>query len=154
MGREWPLGAVGADREPDQITFNEEGGMRISANESGASTIKIMFLLVVLFLIFHVGFKLIPMYMDYERMKDEMAIKASTAQVWKDEEMLADLVRKAKELELPLGPQNFVLKRDEERHTMKISTMWDVEVHFLFDVYVRTYRFAPIAEEDYSKTRR
>jgi hypothetical protein len=128
--------------------------MRISANESGSSTMKIMLLLVVLFLIFHVGFKLIPMYMDYERMKDEMSIKASVAQVLKDEEIRADLVKKAKELELPLGPEDFVLTRNEDQRKMTIRTMWDVEVHFLFDVYVRTYHFAPIAEEDYSKTRK
>ena len=128
--------------------------MHVLSNEKGASRFKIFMWFLLLFLVMHVAVKIVPMYMDYERMKDEMAIKASTAQVWKDEEILTDLVRKAKELELPLGPQNFVMKRNEDRHTMKISTMWDVEVHFLFDAYVRTFHFAPIAEEDYSKTRR
>jgi hypothetical protein len=128
--------------------------MNIPRNEKGTTTIKIAIVLGVLFLIFHVGYKLAPMYMDVERMKDEMAIKASVAQVLKDEEIRADLVKKAKELELPLGPENFVLKRDEQRRFMTISTSWEVEVHFLFDVYVRTFHFAPVVSEDYSKTRR
>jgi len=119
-----------------------------------SGTLKTLFVLAVLFVVIHVGYKLIPMYMDYERMKDEMSIKASTAQVWKDEEILSGLVQKAKELELPLGPQNFILKRDEERHTMTISTAWDVEVHFLFNVYVRNYHFSIIADEDYTKARK
>jgi hypothetical protein len=134
--------------------FAEEGCMRIFLNDAGATSVKVLFWLVLLFLVIHVGYKLVPMYMDYERMKDEMAIKASTAQVWKDEEIIAELVRKAKELELPLGPENFVLKRDAERHMMTISTAWDVEIHFLFDVYVRTFHFAVTAEEDYTKARR
>lgn len=119
-----------------------------------SGTLKTLFVLAVLFIVIHVGYKLVPMYMDYERMKDEMSIKASTAQVWKDEEILGAVVQKAKELELPLGPENFIIKRDEERHTMTISTAWDVEIHFLFDVYVRTFHFSITADEDFSKARR
>lgn len=119
-----------------------------------AGTLKTLFVLFVLFVVIHVGYKLIPMYMDYERMKDEMMIKASVAQVLKDTEILADLVKKAKELDLPLKEESFVLKRSEERHMMTISAAWDVEVHFLFDAYVRTYHFAPVAEEDYTKMRK
>ena len=128
--------------------------MSIHENETGASTIKILLVLVILFLIIHVGYKLIPMYMDFERMKDEMSIKASLAQLLKDEEIRADLVKKAKELELPLREENFLLKRDEGRHTMTISTTWDVEVHFLFNIYVRTFHFEPVVHEDYSRGRR
>jgi len=119
-----------------------------------SGTLKTLFVLAVLFIVIHVGYKLIPMYMDYERMKDEISIKASTAQVWKDDEIRTGLVQKAKELELPLGPENFILKRDEERHTMTISTQWDDEVHFLFNVYVRNYHFSIIADEDYTRARK
>lgn len=128
--------------------------MRITSNEAGASTIKVWFWLIVLFLVIHVGYKLVPMYMDYERLQDEMGIKASVAQVLKDEEILAELVKKAKELELPLTAESFVLNRNEDRHTMKISTAWDVEVHFLFGAYVRSFHFAPVAEENYDRARR
>ena len=128
--------------------------MRSTSNEAGASTIKVWLWLIVLFLVIHVGYKLIPMYMDYVRLEDEMGIKASVAQVFKDEEILADLAKKARELELPLTAENFVLKRNEERHTMTISTVWDVEVHFLYGAYVRMFHFAPVAEEDYSRTRK
>lgn len=128
--------------------------MRILTNENGAGSLKVWLWLITLFLTIHVGYKLIPMYMDYERMKDDMGLKASTAQVMKDEEIRGYLVRKAMELELPLKDESFVLKRDEDKHTMTISAEWDVEVHFLFDAYIRTFHFAPVAEEDYTKTRR
>ncbi len=126
--------------------------MRIRGNEGGMISFKVLFILTVLFLIGHVGYKLVPMYMDFYRMEDEMTSQASVAQVLKDEEIMANLVKKTKALDLPLKEENFVLKRDEERHRLLISTAWDVEVHFLFDVYVRTFHFAPQADEDYLKT--
>lgn len=123
-------------------------------NEAGASYLKLFLVLALLFILIHVGYKLIPMYMDFERMKDEMAIRASVAQVLKDEEIKSDLVKKAKELDLPLNESNFILKRNEGQHTMTISTAWEVEVHFLFNIYIRTFTFAPVISEDYSITRR
>ena len=125
--------------------------MCVFRDETGTGRIKLLIVLVLLFLVIHVGYKLIPMYMDFERMKDEMAIKASVAQVLKDEEIKADLVKKAKELELPLREGNFILKRDEGRYTMTIITAWEVEVHFLFNLYVRTFTFAPVVEENYAR---
>ena len=119
-----------------------------------AGTLRVIFGLAVLFVILHTGYKLVPMYMDYERLKDDMSVKASMAQVLKDDEIRADLVKKAQELDLPLGPQNFLINRNEEKRVMTISTQWEVEVHFLFDAYVKTYTFTPRAEEDYSRGRK
>jgi len=128
--------------------------MHIRGNESGVSTIKMLVILSIAALVVYVGYKLLPMYIDFERMKDEMQIKASMAQVLKDEEILADLIKKAKELELPLGPENFILRRDDDHHRMMIKTMWDVEVHFPFDVYVRNYHFEPVADENTQRVRK
>jgi hypothetical protein len=78
-----------------------------------------------------------------------MIVKAGVAQVLKDEEILRDLENKAKDLDLPLKAENFVLQRDDERRRMKISTKWDIEVVFLWGVYTRTFHFQPVAEERY-----
>jgi hypothetical protein len=95
------------------------------------------------------------MYMDAERMKDEMATKARLAQTLKDDEIMVDLVKKAKELDLPLGQEDFVLMRDDDKRRMKISTKWNVEVKFFFDVYppytTRVFHFEPVIQEDYSR---
>jgi hypothetical protein len=105
--------------------------------------------LLVLFLVVHVAVKVIPVYMDYYRMEDEMKVKASVSQVLKDEEILKDLENKAKELDLPLTQDSFIVKRDTERRKMKISTKggWNVEVTFLWGAYVRTFHFEPVVEE-------
>ncbi len=122
--------------------------MRIFLNDKGASSFKVYFFLILLFLVIHVGIKVVPMLMDYSRMKDEMSSKASVAQVLKDEDILVDLVNKAKELDLPLTADSFIIQRDQDRRRMKISTQWDVEVTFLWGAYVRTFHFEPTVDED------
>lgn len=125
------------------------------SNEKGMVSFKVLFWLLVLFIVVHIAIKVVPLYIDSERMKDEMAVQAGLAQTLKDDDILWDLVRRAKELELPLGPENFVLIRDEDNHRMKISTNWDETVHFFFDVYppytTKTYHFEPIIESNYTR---
>jgi hypothetical protein len=130
--------------------------MNILANQNGASRFKVFLWFLVLFLAVHVAVKVIPVFMDYAKMEDEMKVKASVSQVLKDEEILKDLEMKAKELDLPLTQNSFVLKRDTERRKMKISTKggWDVEVNFLWGAYVRTFHFEPVVEEGFMQVMR
>ncbi len=129
--------------------------MRILFRENGVSRIKVLVWLVLLFAAIHIAVKLVPMYMDYWGMEDEIKARVATAQDAKptDDEILASLTKKAKDLDLPLGQQNFIVTRNEERHIMKISTAWDVEVHFFWDICgaycVKTYHFQPSAEGPY-----
>jgi hypothetical protein len=123
--------------------------------EKGMISLKALLILLALFVVVHLSIKLVPMYIDAERLKDEMSVKAGLAQNLKDEEILHDLAKKAKELGLPLGPEDFTLLREEEKNRMKISTKWDVTVHLFFDVYppytTRAYHFEPVIQEDYSR---
>ena len=139
---------MGADRFSDQIAGEVEK-MPIFLNEKGASKFKVYLFFLFLFLVIHVGVKVVPLYMDYERMKDEMTTKAGVAQVLKDNEILIDLVKKAKDLDLPLTAESFVLQRDEDRRRMEISTRWDVEVNFLWGAYIRTFPFEPVVNESF-----
>jgi hypothetical protein len=127
--------------------------MRILGDKAGVSKLKVLIVLAVLGLGFNEGIKYLSVQLDYQRMKDAMAAKASVAQVLKDDEIIADLAGKAKELGLPLAGENFLLTRDIERRTMTIRTAWDVEVHYLWGLCggpcIRTYHFEPVAEESY-----
>jgi hypothetical protein len=123
--------------------------MQFFLNEKGTSKFKVYLFFLFLFLIIHVGVKVVPMYMDYEEMKDEMTTKAGLAQVLKDDQILLDLVKKAKDLDLPLTAESFVLQRDEDRRRMKISTRWDVEINFLWGAYIRTFHFEPVVNENF-----
>jgi len=129
--------------------------MPVLAKDSGMISLKVVFVLLLLFIVIHTGAKVIPMYIDAEAMKDEMVAMARFAQTTKDEEILIDLAKKAKELGLPLGPDDFKLMRDDDSRRMKISTAWDVEIHFFYDLYppytVRTFHFRPVIQEDYAR---
>lgn len=125
--------------------------MQSLLNEKGGSRLKAYLFFVFLFLVIHAGIKIVPMYMDYARMKDEMTVKAGVAQVLKDEEIVKDLVNKAKELDLPLTAESFILNRDTDRRRMAIRTKggWDVELNFLWGAYTRTFHFEPAVEESF-----
>jgi hypothetical protein len=122
---------------------------------NGMISLKVLFVLLIIFCVLHVSFKLVPMYIDAEGMKDEMVTRARFAQTFRDEDILNRLAAKARDLGLPLGRDNFKLLRSETDKRMKISTAWDVEVHFFFDIYppytVKTFHFAPVIEEDYTR---
>lgn len=121
--------------------------MRLKGNERGVSMLKVWFWLIALGLVIYAGVKIAVPYIDFERMKDEMTTKARLAQVLKDEEVRAALVAKAKELDLPLGPEHFVIQRDEAKQRMYIAAAWDIEVHFPYDVYVWNHHFDAVADE-------
>jgi len=127
---------------------------RIS-KDSGSISFKVIFVLLLLFIVIHIGVKVIPIYITAESMKDEMVTKARFAQTVKDEEIVTGLAKKAKELGLPLEAEDFKLLRDEDRHRMKIGTAWDVTIYFFYDLYppytTRTFHFRPIVEEDYTR---
>ncbi len=130
--------------------------MSMLSKDRGGISPKALFILFLLFIVVHVAVKLVPMCIDAERLKDEMTVKARLAQTLKDEEILLDLAKKAKELDLPLGKDDFKLLRNEESRNMTISTKWDVTVRFFFDVYppytTKVYHFEPIIKENYSRT--
>ena len=163
------------------------------SNEQGASRFKVFFWVALLFLVVHVLLKVIPMYMDFYRLEDEMKMKAGAAgQGLKDDEILRDLEKKAKEgeirfienkrfagseprhdiswknateelhfllldslkkkakeVDLPLTQDSFIISRSEDGHITNIVTKggWDVEVNFLFGAYIREFHFEPTAVE-------
>jgi len=128
--------------------------MKMIGNESGVSKLKVLIIIALLGAVIHVGIKYLSVRLDFERMKDTMDIKASAAQVLKDEEILADLAAKAKELDLPLKGENFLIIRDDDKRKMIIKTAWDVEIHYFGglcgDLCVQEYHFAPVAEASLS----
>jgi hypothetical protein len=125
--------------------------MRMILNERGGSRFKVYAFFVFLIIAVHVALKVVPMYMDYGKMQDEMTTKAGLAQILKDDEIVRDLAAKAKELDLPLTADSFILNRDTDRRRMSISTKggWDVELKFFGGYYTRTFHFEPSVEENF-----
>jgi hypothetical protein len=124
--------------------------MSILARENGMISFKAMFWLVLLFVVVHILIKVVPMWMDYTRMKDAMQGRANMGQVASsDGEIKRTLEKMAVELELPLTQDSFIIERDADTNKIvRIRTNggWDVEVHFLWGVYIRTFHFEPVTE--------
>ncbi len=128
--------------------------MTMLSKDKGGISLKVIFVFALLFAVIHLAIKIVPVYMDAGRMEDEMSVKARLAQTLKDDEILTDLAKKAKDLGLPLDADDFTLVRDDGNRRMEIRTKWDVTVHFFFDVYppytTHIFHFEPNIREDYS----
>ena len=124
--------------------------MSMLAHNKGMISFKAVFWLAFLFIVVHVLLKVVPMAMDYTAMKDAMQGKVSMGQLsTSDDEIKNSLKRTAAEHELPLTLESFIIERDPNTNRItKIRTTggWDVEVHFLWGAYIRTFHFEPVAE--------
>lgn len=124
--------------------------MSILDKQKGMISFKALFWLVLLFVVVHVLLKVVPMWMDYTRMKDAMQNKTNMSQISSNDlEIKNSLVKMANELELPLTEESFIIERDQNSNKVtRIITNggWDVEVHFLWGVYIRTFHFDPVTE--------
>lgn len=125
--------------------------MGILGNESGVSKLKVLIVLAVLGLGFNEGIKYLSVQLDYQRMRDTMNAKAGAAQVLKDDEILIDLEAKAREMDLPLKRENFLITRSEDGRKMTIRTSWSEEVQYLWglcgDPCTQVYTFTIVTEE-------
>jgi hypothetical protein len=128
--------------------------MRMWGNESGVSKLKVLVILVILGVGFNEGIKYLRVQMDFHGMKDTMNAKAAAAQILKDDEIRIELENKARDLELPLKRDNFLLIRDDEKRRMIIKTAWTEEVTYLWGLCgeqcTQKYRFDVTADEVYT----
>lgn len=118
--------------------------------QEGASSLKVLFWIALAFSVVHVSITIVPMYLDFWSMEDEIKIKAASAQLFKDEEILYALMNKAKERDLPLTKESFVIVRNTDDRTIRISTSWTMEKKFFWGICGepcnRTYVFQPSAQ--------
>lgn len=128
--------------------------MNLSADERGVSNFKIFLWLLIVFAVIHIGVKWVSVNMDFWRLEDDIKIKATMGQVLSNDEIMRDLAKKAKEYDLPLNAENFILTRNEEKRMLTITTAWEVEVRYFWGLCgeqcIRTYHFEPKAEGSYA----
>ena len=124
--------------------------MALLAKENGMISFKAMFWLVLLFVVVHVLIKVVPMWMDYTNMKDAMQGRVNMGQITSNDEEIKRLLKKvAVEQTLPLTEESFIIEREPNSNKIvRISTNggWDVEMHFLWGAYIRTFHFDPVTK--------
>lgn len=124
--------------------------MAMLAKENGMISFKAMFWLALLFVVVHVLIKVVPMWMDYTNMKDAMQGRVNMGQITSSDEEIKTLLKKvAVEQDLPLTEESFIIEREPNSNKIaRISTNggWDVEMHFLWGAYIRTFHFEPVTK--------
>lgn len=124
--------------------------MKLFIRHDGGVSLKVLFWLVLLFSVVHISITIVPMYLDFWSMEDEIKIKAASGQLFKDDEILNALAAKAKERDLPLTRESFVIVRNPDERTIRISTSWMLQKRFFWGICGepcnRTYVFQPSAE--------
>lgn len=110
----------------------------IITNSYGNSKIIGIFFILAVITAIYLSYTLLPHYLSYYSFKDIAQERAKFAQVMKDEGILNDLHKKAKELDLPLEKEDIIVKREEGR--LHITTEWEVEVEFIGG-YKKTLKF-------------
>lgn len=100
----------------------------LKGNEGGSKIAVLLYLLVAI-LVIYAAIKTVPPYMDYYSMDDEVAQQLRTSTINTDEFIMEDLLKKAEELDLPLGKDDIVMTRDET-NALSIDIKWTVVVDY------------------------
>jgi hypothetical protein len=97
-------------------------------NERGGSRVATLLYLLVAILVVYVLFKVVPPYIAYYSMDDEVSQEIGMSSINPDEVIVKDLYEKAQELGLPIDQQDIKLTRDAASVTIDIQ--WVTEVDF------------------------
>lgn len=127
--------------------------MPIFSRERGGAKFTALLILVFLAAVVHIAFTVAPLHIAEASLKDQMSEQAALAQTIKDEDIMRNIMSKARELGIPLKPGDIHLVRNDEMRSMQISAQWDVTVHFFCDFFpfytTRVFHFAPVVKERY-----
>ncbi len=101
--------------------------------------------LAALLLAAHLGWILIPPWLDFYRFQDHLRVKARTAQGTSTAELSAELYRAAAEWNIPVDPEKNPVRIEGGQNGLQLSADWEVEVKIL-GRYPRVLRFHATSE--------
>lgn len=119
---------------------------RIEITQRGDSRLKNFIIILISAGIVYAGYKIIPVYIDYYRVKNMFAAELNTARDMPIEFVQENVKRKIRELSLPV-PENAVVVEMEDHHG-KIYATYTVVVQFPFDYYME-FTFNPFVEKEF-----
>ncbi|MBI5181553.1 MAG: hypothetical protein HZA06_01420 [Nitrospirae bacterium] len=102
----------------------------IITDSSGNSKIFGLILILIVVSAIYLSYMILPHYLHYYSFRDIAQAKTKMAKVTKDEGILNDLYKKAKELDLPLERGDIIIKRGDVGGLI-ITAQWEIEVEFI-----------------------
>ncbi|MBI3353786.1 MAG: hypothetical protein HY034_02705, partial [Nitrospirae bacterium] len=85
--------------------------IHIITNSSGNSKIFGLILILIVVSAIYLSYMLLPHYLNYYSFRDIAQAKTKMAQIIKEEQILNDLYKEAKKLDLPLEKEDIIIKR-------------------------------------------
>ncbi len=119
---------------------------RTGENQKGNSRIKNLILLLVTAAIVYTGYKFIPVYIDYYRVRNIFAAELNTGRDMPIEYIEDNLKRKIKELSLPVPEDAITVERVDS--VIKIYATYNVVITFPLDYYIEL-TFSPYVEKEF-----
>jgi len=129
MGYRFKLGKVETDGKHCAVTGSTRKDSNMFKGNHGGSKIAVLFYLLVSIIVIYAAIKTVPPYMDYYSMDDEVAQQLRTSTINSDDFIIEDLMKKAEELDLPLGKDDIIMSRDET-NALSIDIKWAVVVDY------------------------
>lgn len=97
-------------------------------NEYGFVSLKTVTTILVLMLAVYIGFKIIPPWIDYFSFQDEVkqVLKYSKVQSLTEKEIKQSILRKARELHIPITERDIYLQRHGDQ--LKLTMDYEVRI--------------------------
>ncbi|MBI5190445.1 MAG: hypothetical protein HZA22_07195 [Nitrospirae bacterium] len=111
----------------------------MALDERGGSTSSSLIYLLIATIIIYGVVKLVPPYMDYYAMEDEISQQLSLAQINTQDVIYNDLKLKMDELDIPVESDTITLSRDH-KGTLTVDIYWTTTVDFGYG-FVRDFPF-------------
>jgi hypothetical protein len=119
---------------------------KILETQTGSSRLKNLIIILFLAGVVYLGYKFIPVYIDYYRVKNLFAAELNTARDMPIEFIEGNIKRKIEEHSLPVPPE--AVNVEQEENTIRIYATYSVEVKLPLDYSVEL-EFSPYVEKEF-----
>jgi hypothetical protein len=119
---------------------------RIAEGERGDSRIRNLIILFVVVVVVYAGYKFIPVYIDYYRVKNMFASELNTARDMPIDYIEGNVKRKIAELSLPVPEDAVTVEKVDA--LVKIYATYNVVIQFPLDYYIEL-TFSPYVEKEF-----
>ncbi len=119
---------------------------KIAESQRGDSRIKTLIILLFIVSVIYLGYKFIPVYIDYYRVKNMFASELNTGRDMPVEYIEENVKRKIKELSLPVPEDAVTVEKVDS--IIKIYATYNVVIRFPLDYYTEL-TFSPYVEKEF-----
>ena len=119
-----------------------EQHLRTKRGERGAATFGCIVWLVILALVGYLMYKIVPVKVENSAFADFLQEEAAFGSIKSPQQLQAEILRKAKDMNIPVDRDNLTIKKTKESIT--IEAHYEVVVDFFNGSYKYVWKFDPV----------